>query len=89
MLSSTARDRGLYQHVPAAGIQPHREDDGAAASLRQDTSTRTPAELAKYRNLSQQPGQTVRHYGLAGDKIPAGPYGITSSKRDSVAEALQ
>lgn len=77
------------QHIPAAGIESDRSAGGAAASLRHDSGATTPPELSKYRYLSQQPGQTLRHFGTANDKLPAGPFGVTSSVRETAAQALQ
>ncbi|KAK9793705.1 hypothetical protein WJX73_001363 [Symbiochloris irregularis] len=77
------------QHIPAAGIQSDRSAGGAAASLRHDSGATTPQELTKFRYLSQQPGQTLRHFGTANDKLPAGPFGVTSNTRETAAEALQ
>lgn len=81
----------LYAHVPAAGIHSSTEGGGVASSLRQDTDAATPRQEAKYRHSSWQPGQRVRHFGVADDAIPEGPYGTTKGGRDrnTTAESMR
>ena len=74
--TETARaTRGWYNHVPAAGCRSHGGDQGVAGLLKQLERPPTPPHQTKYRYNSQQPGQHVRHFGVAADEVPAGPYG--------------
>ena len=72
----------LYGHVPAAGIEYGRDGGNVADLLRQDSGATTPRHEAKYRHTSWQPGRTVRHFGVAEDAVPEGPYGATKGGRD-------
>lgn len=70
----------LYGHVPAAGITSRHSDQGAAALLREPERPSTPPHETKYRLNSQLPGQRQRHFGVAEDSVPQGPYGRASDQ---------
>ena len=84
----TRKARALRQ----AGTQSKTEQEGSKECLTLEERAPTPEHIKKYRqSVVHEPGAVVRHYGMADDKVMAGPFGLTTTRdpADDMKEVMQ
>ncbi|GIL88535.1 hypothetical protein Vretimale_15344 [Volvox reticuliferus] len=78
--------------IPPAGIR-NKFDESANDALTWSGGRRpqTPETIKKYRQSTvHEPGKIIRHPGLAGDPVPAGPFGVKTAAAggQNITEAI-
>ncbi|GMH38274.1 hypothetical protein BSKO_06158 [Bryopsis sp. KO-2023] len=65
-------------HIRAAGVTTNFNETTQACMTWEDRPS-TPVDIQKYRQSTvHEPGQTVRHWGVAADPVPKGTFGVKS-----------
>ncbi len=76
-------------HLRPAGLCTAFQDT-AKEALTWSERPPTPPEQKKYRQSTiHEPGNIIRHYGTADDKLPEGPFGDQSTLGESVQGTIK
>jgi EF-hand domain-containing family member B len=77
------------QQIPAAGVLT-AFNESAKECLTWQERPATPPEIKKYRQSAiHEPSKTVRHFGVADDPVPAGPYGRKSVYAETAEQNMK
>ena len=77
------------QQIRAAGVLT-AFNESAKECLTWQERPITPPEIKKYRqSVIHEPSKTVRHFGVADDPVPAGPYGRKSVYAETAEQNMK